>query len=70
MTILQEREQRGIEEGMELGIQQGMELARKEEKRNLAKNLLVMGDPVDKIVMATGLTEEEIEGIRDEIPKN
>lgn len=37
------------------------------ERKRLAKNLLVMGDPIAKIAMVTGLTEEEIEVIKKEI---
>ena len=39
------------------------------EKRKLAKNLIVMGDPVAKIAMVTGLKEKEIEEIKKEMSK-
>jgi hypothetical protein len=34
------------------------------EKLEIARNLLSLGDPVDKIVKATGLTAEEVESLR------
>lgn len=45
-------EARGIEKGIEKG------------KLEIAKNLLKMNIPIDQIVLATGLTEEEINKIR------
>ena len=44
MTILEERELRGIEKG----------------KIEVARNLLSLGLDIDKIVKATGLSEEDI----------
>ena len=48
MTILEERELRGIEKGIEKG------------KIEVARNLLSLGLDIDKIVKATGLSEEDI----------
>ena len=63
MTILQEREQRGIEEGIELGIQQGVE----EGIKTTAKNMIVDGETVEKIMRYTGLNKEEIEEVKREM---
>ena len=63
MTILQEREQRGIEKGIEKGMLLG-ELKREKE---LAKDMLIDGEPIDKIIRYTRLSNEEIEKIRKEI---
>ena len=52
MTILEERELRGIKKGMEKGIEKG--------KLEVARNLLSLGLDMDKIIKATGLTEEDI----------
>ena len=52
MTILEERELRGIEKGIEKG--------KLEEKKEVARNLLGLGVEIDKIIKATGLTEEDI----------
>lgn len=49
--------------------QESLEKGREEERRKLAKNLLVMGDPVAKIAMVTGLEEKEIEEMKKEINK-
>jgi len=41
---------------------------RKAERRNtmtIAKNLLRVGDSIDKIITVTGLTREEIQSLRD-----
>jgi predicted transposase/invertase (TIGR01784 family) len=38
--------------------------ARREEKFELARNLLSCGDSVDKIITVTGLTHDEIENLR------
>jgi len=37
--------------------------ARREEKRDIARNLLGVGDSIDKIVMVTGLTHAEVESL-------
>ena len=52
-------------ESMEKGIIEG-EL---KKAKQMAKNLLVMGDPVAKIAMVTGLEEKEIEEMKKEIDK-
>ena len=52
MTILEERELRGIEKGIEKGMEKG--------KLEIARNLLGLGVEVEKIIKATGLSEEDI----------
>lgn len=52
-----------IQKGEQIGLQEG-ELKKAKE---MAKNLLVMGDPIAKIVMVTGLSEEEVLTIKKEI---
>ena len=39
--------------------------ALKEQALNIAKNLLRVGDAVDKIINVTGLTHEEIESLQN-----
>jgi len=53
--------QQGIEQGLEQGLEQGME----RKALAIAKNLLEMDIPIDKIILATGLTHEEVEQLRD-----
>jgi len=45
----------GIQEGIEQGIEQG--------KIETAKNLLKLDIPIEKIILATGLTKEEVKNI-------
>ena len=52
-TLLDDRYQKGKEEGMS---QRSLEIAR---------NLLSLGLPIDQITQATGLTEEEIELLKE-----
>jgi predicted transposase/invertase (TIGR01784 family) len=43
------------------GFQEGRQEGRQEGKFDVAKALLLIGDPIDKIVQVTGLSREEIE---------
>ena len=56
MTIADELRKEGMEKGIEKGIEKG----KLEEKKEVARNLLGLGVEVDKIIKATGLTEEDI----------
>ncbi len=47
----------GVEEGMEKGIKKGIE--------KVAKSLLLLGVPVEQIGIATGLSSERIETLKD-----
>ena len=64
-TLLDDRYQKGKEEGRAEGKEEGRAEGRAEgmSQRSLeiARNLLSLGLPVDQIIQATGLTEEEIE---------
>ena len=68
-TLLDDRYQKGKEEGMEKGRAEGKEEGRAEgmSQRSLeiARNLLSLGLPIDQITQATGLTEEEIELLKE-----
>lgn len=59
MTILQEREQRGIEIGIEKGIQQG--------KIEMIKDLISAGAEIELIVKTSRLSREEVEEIKREM---
>ena len=41
-------------------LEEGMEIGLKKEKKNIAKNLLNLGMPIDTIIKATGLSKKEI----------
>lgn len=55
-----EGREQGRAEGREQGRAEGREQGRAEGKLEIAKNLLAMGIPMDKVVQASGLTEEQI----------
>ena len=54
--------ERRLEENMKLeyATKIGMEKGLKKEKKNIAKNLLNLGMPIDTIIKATGLSKKEI----------
>ena len=56
-----EEEQKRME--IEKGRAEGREQGRAEGKLEIAKNLLAMGIPLDKVVQASGLTEEQISAL-------
>lgn len=53
----------GREQGKAEGRAEGREQGRAEVKLEIAKNLLAMGIPMDKVVQASGLTEEQISAL-------
>ena len=55
-----EGREQGRSEGRAEGRAEGREQGRAEGKLEIAKNLLAMGIPMDKVVQASGLTEEQI----------
>lgn len=56
-----EEEQKRME--IEKGRAEGREQGRAEGKLEIAKNLLAMGIPMDKVVQVSGLTEEQISAL-------
>ena len=50
-----------LEYAQEEGKKVGKEIGEKRAKRDTAKKLLELGVDIDKIIIATGLTKEEIE---------
>ena len=60
-TLLDDRYQKGKEEGRAEGRAEGMS----QRSLEIARNLLSLGLPVDQITQATGLTEEEIELLKE-----
>ena len=55
--------QQGMEQGIQQGIQQGMEQGVKQEKLLIAANLKKMGLSLENIMLATGLTKEQVEAL-------
>ena len=72
-TLIDDSYQKGKEEGMEKGRAEGKEEGRAEGRAEgmsqrsleIARNLLSLGLPIDQITQATGLTEEEIELLKE-----
>ena len=60
-TLLDDRYQKGKEEGRAEGRAEGMS----QRSLEIARNLLSLGLPVNQITQATGLTEEEIELLKE-----
>lgn len=58
--LIKEGIEKGIEKGMEKGMEKGIEKGMEKGKLEVARNLLDLGLKIDKIIKATGLTEEEI----------
>lgn len=59
----EEQKRMEIEKGRAEGREQGRAEGRAEGKLEIAKNLLAMGIPMDKVVQALGLTEEQISAL-------
>ena len=53
----------GIQEGIAQGMQAGIAQGSYQTKLETAKILKQLGDSVQKIMQATGLTEEEVESV-------
>ena len=59
----EEQKRMEIEKGRAEGREQRRAEGRAEGKLEIAKNLLAMGIPMDKVVQASGLTEEQISAL-------
>ena len=53
----------GLQQGIQQGIQQGFSDGAYQTKLETARVLKQLGDPVQKIMQATGLTQEEVEAL-------
>jgi len=69
MTIAEQFIERGIEKGMEKGrregIQVGLAKGHLEEKYRVAKKLLAAGVELDLIARTTGLSQAELQTLRE-----
>jgi predicted transposase/invertase (TIGR01784 family) len=54
-------ELRGLEKGLEQGIEKGLKQGELNKAITIARNLLKLNMPIDSIIQATGLTQEQIE---------
>ena len=64
-TLLDDRYQKGKEEGRAEGKEEGRAEGMSQRSLEIARNLLSLGLSVDQITQATGLTEEEIELLKE-----
>ena len=64
-TLIDDSYQKGKEEGKEEGRAEGRAEGMSQRSLEIARNLLSLGLPVDQIIQATGLTEEEIELLKE-----
>jgi predicted transposase/invertase (TIGR01784 family) len=55
------------EKGMQKGMQEGMKQGQLQERRGIAKKLLLMGIDIPTIIKATGLSNDDIEKIKLEM---
>ena len=55
----------GREEGLQAGIEKGREEGIEKRSREIAVNLLRINLPIQTICEATGLTEEEVAGLKE-----
>ena len=60
---LQEGREKGMQKGIQKGIQKGLEIGKKERTLAIAKKLLKIEMPIEKIIEVTELTKKEIEKI-------
>jgi predicted transposase/invertase (TIGR01784 family) len=63
LSALRQSHLEGVEIGREEGIALGEERGKIEEKKDIARNLLKIGLPIDQIVLATDLSKQEIESL-------
>ncbi|WP_333647715.1 Rpn family recombination-promoting nuclease/putative transposase [Lacrimispora sp.] len=56
---------RGIERGREEGMEKGIEEGKLRERKNMALEMLQNGEPLEKIMRYTKLTEEEIKVLKE-----
>lgn len=55
------------QEGMEEGIKEGLELGRFKKAKQIAKDMIIEGEPIDKILKYTGLDVKDIAKIKEEM---
>ncbi|MDA3948185.1 MAG: hypothetical protein PF508_03075 [Spirochaeta sp.] len=65
---IQKGEQIGIQKGEQIGIQKGEEDGRYRERREIALEMLVAGEDVEKIVRYSRLSHEEVRALSPDSP--
>ena len=59
-TSFEEGEKVGFEKGEKVGLEKGYDKGKDEKAREMAKAMKKEGEPIEKISMYTGLSQEEI----------
>ena len=67
MSILQRREEMGIQKGIQKGMQEGIQKGIRERNLEIAKNLLKEGTEIALVVKATGLSKSEVAKLNEEV---
>ena len=65
MTLTELIKEDGRKEGRKEGHKNGLKKGRLESKREAARRMLAKGYPAEDVVEITGLSREEIEGLKD-----
>ena len=67
MAFAEEKgEKRGRAEGLETGRKEGLEEGEKKAKLETARKFLKLGVPMETVVQATGLSEEELSQLNEQ----
>ena len=61
---IEEKKGQWLLEGLEKGLEKGIEVGMQEEKKEIARNLLLANVDISIIIQTTGLTKEEIEELK------
>ena len=64
-TLIDDSYQKGKEEGMEEGKEEGRAEGELKKSLEIARNLLNVGLPISQIIQVTGLTQEQIEQLKE-----
>ena len=68
LSSLEKKFDEGIEKGIEIGIEKGIEKGREEgalqAKYDMARAMMKIGEPFDKIMLYTGLTQQELQTLK------
>jgi hypothetical protein len=56
-------EDRGEQRGLQKGLQEGLQKGLQEGTFAIARNMIIAGEPLEKVILYTGLTREEVESL-------
>ena len=67
VSVAERLRQEGMEQGREKGRQEGLELGKLKKAQQIAKDMIIEGEPIDKILKYTGLDVKDIAKIKEEM---